>query len=157
MVKKSEIVGANDAFTLDHNEYSKVSRMAQLREIKLIASTYLVRPEAFAVDQDIENMRNSFTGKCSDFLFDEADGLVWGRFQWIAEIKSRRKSCLKLTCEYLVLYSEVFECDAQHVETYFRKVGRFATYPYFRATFSHSVGETGIFLPPLPTLAERVD
>ena len=81
MAKKSEIVGAKDAFTLDPDEYSKVSRMARLREIKLIASTYLVRPEAFAAEQNIENMKNNFTGKCSDFLYDEEEGFVWGRFQ----------------------------------------------------------------------------
>lgn len=157
MAKKTEVVKEEKAVAFNHDEYSKVSRAARLREIKLIASTYTVRPEAFEVAQDFENLKNNFSGSCIDFICDAQEGLAWGRFQWVAEIKSGRKVCLKLVSEYLVMYSEVHDCDEDHVETYFRKVGRFATYPYFRATFSHNIGETGILLPPLPTLTERVD
>jgi hypothetical protein len=145
------------AFELNHDEYKKVSISARLREIRLIASNYLVRPEAFQVAQDVDTMKNGFHGKCTDFIFDNDEGLAWGRFQWSVEIKSGRKSCLKLMAEYLVLYSDIFDCDGEHVEIYFRKVGRFATYPYFRAHFNHHIGETGIMLPPLPALNERVD
>lgn len=157
MAKKNEVIKEESAFPLDHDEYSKVSCAARLREIKLIASSYMVRPEAFEAAQDPNELKNSFSGKCIDFIFDANDGLAWGRFQWVAEIKAGRKACLKLSSEYLVLYSDIFECDELHVEAYFRKIGRFATYPYFRATFSHNIGETGILLPPLPTLSERVD
>lgn len=157
MAKSKEVSLAENTFSLNHDEYNKVSRTAELREIKLIASTYMVRPEAFEVAQDLGNLKNSFSGVCTDFICDADEGLAWGRFQWVAEIKSGRKACLKLSSEYLVLYSDVRDCDEQHVEAYFRKVGRFATYPYFRATFSHNIGETGILLPPLPTLSERVD
>lgn len=157
MAKKNAVVQEEKTFSFDNEEYNKVSRAAQLREIKLIASTYMVRPEAFEVAQDLENLRNNFSGVCTDFICDAEEGLAWGRFQWVAEIKSGRRACLKLSSEYLVLYSNIHQCDEPHVEAYFRKVGRFATYPYFRATFSHNIGETGILLPPLPTLSERVD
>lgn len=157
MGKKNQLVAEEKEFSFSHDEYNKVSRSAQLREIKLIASNYMVRPEAFAAAQELESLKNSFSGVCTDFICDADEGLAWGRFQWVAEIKSGRRACLKLSSEYLVLYSDVHDCDGQHVEAYFRKVGRFATYPYFRATFSHNIGETGILLPPLPTLTERVD
>lgn len=157
MNKKNEVIEGKKSFSLDHKEYNEISCAARLREIKLIASAYMVRPEAFQVAQDLNSLKNSFSGKCTDFIYDAEDGLAWGRFQWVAEIKSGRKACLKLSSEYLVLYSDIYERDKQHVEAYFLKIGRFATYPYFRATFSHNVGETGILLPPLPTLTERVD
>ncbi len=157
MNKKNEVDKEKKTLSLDHSQYNKVSCSARLREIKLIASSYMVRPEAFEVAQDLNNLKNSFSGKCTDFIYDAEDGLAWGRFQWVAEIKSGRKACLKLSSEYLVLYSDIYDCDEPHVEAYFRKIGRFATYPYFRASFSHNIGETGILLPPLPTLSERVD
>lgn len=56
-----------------------------------------------------------------------------------------------------MLYSDIYDCDEPHIEAYFQKIGRFATYPYFRPTFSHNIGETGILLTPLPTLSERID
>ena len=154
---KTDIQEEKRAFSLNNDAYTKVSCSAQLREIKLIASTYTVRPEAFDLVQDMSGFKNNFSGKCIDYLLSEDDGLAWGRLQWIAEIKSGRRTCLKLSAEYLVLYSDIHDCDEGHVEFYFRKVSRFATYPYFRALFSHHVGETGLVLPPLPTLMERVD
>lgn len=141
----------------NHEQYAKVSCAARLKEIKLINSAYMVRPEAFGAFDDPESYKHSYSGKCADFFFNEDDGLAMGRFQWQAEIKSGRKTCLKLGAEYLVLYSGIFDCDAAHVEAYFTKVGRFATYPYFRALFSHHIGESGLPFPPLPTLRERVD
>ena len=157
MAKKNQIVKQPQDFVLDHDEYSKVSCAARLQEIKLIASSYYVLPDAFELSSRIDSMKNKFSGNCTDFIYDKDEGMAWGRFQWAAEIKSGRRVCLRLVSEYLVLYSDMFECDADHVEAYFLKVGRFATYPYFRSTFSHNVGETGLALPPLPSLRERGD
>lgn len=81
MTKKNEVVKEEKTFSLDHTEYNKVSCSARLREIKLIASSYMVRPEAFEVSQNIDNLKNSFSGKCTDFIYDAEEGLAWGRFQ----------------------------------------------------------------------------
>ena len=81
MAKKNEVMVDAKAFSLDHEKYNKVSCSAQLREIKLIASSYAVRPEAFELSQDLGNMKNSFSGKCTDFIYAADDGLAWGRFQ----------------------------------------------------------------------------
>lgn len=144
-------------FELDQEAYSKVSLSARLQEVKLIGSNYLVRPEVFGIVADIENMDLRFSGECDNYSFESDDGVCFGHFIWTAEIKSGRKSCFKLKSQYLLLYSNLEGCDAGHVNFFFKKMGRFATYPYFRSHFSHHTSETGIIMPPLPTLRERVD
>jgi hypothetical protein len=146
-----------DVFEFEQKAYSKVSLSARLQDIKLIGSSYFVRPEIFVVSTDLEKMDLRFSGECEHYSFDEDEGICFGHFLWTALIKSGRKSCLKLKAEYLLLYSNLEGCDANHVNFFFKKVGRFATYPYFRSHFSHHTSETGIAMPPLPVLQERVD
>lgn len=158
---ENRIIVSSDAqrepFEFDQEAYSKVSLSARLQEVKLIGSSYLVRPEVFGIVADIENMDLRFSGECEQYSFDGEEGICFGHFMWTAEIKSGRKSCLKLKSQYLLLYSNLEGCDSGHVNFFFKKVGRFATYPYFRSHFSHHTSETGIIMPPLPTLRERVD
>ena len=91
------------------------------------------------------------------FSVNVEDDFVAGKFQWHAEVKIKRRSCLRIKSEYLLVYSGLKGKDYMHVEYFFRKVGRFATYPYFRSHFSHHTSESGLVIPPLPTLSERVD
>jgi hypothetical protein len=144
-------------FEFDQTAYSKVSLSARLQDVKLIGSNYSVRPDVFDIVNDLKNMDMKFSGDCDIYSFDPIDGVCVGQFSWIAEIKSGRKTCLKLKAQYFLLYSNLMECDEKHVRFFFRKVGRFATYPYFRSHFSHHTSETGVIMPPLPILQERVD
>lgn len=142
---------------LDADLYLKVSQAAKLQEVKLIASEYQVKPEAFRAAQDLDNLDLRYSGHCGSLSYDAEDGVCVAHFNWEAQIKLGRKACLKLKSEYLLIYSIMADCDERHVAFFINKVGRFATYPYFRSHFSHHTSETGIFLPPLPTLRERVD
>lgn len=143
-------------FSLNHEVYAAVSNSANLQDIKLIGSEYVVRPEVFHVVEE-DKMVHGFTGECTDFHFSADTGYALGQYRWTAEIKAGRKKALKLVANYLIAYGDLVGADPEHVEFFFNKVGRFATYPYFRAFFSHHVSETGIVLPPLPSLNERVD
>jgi hypothetical protein len=149
--------GEVPGFCLDYDVYAKVSTAAQLRDIKLLESAYSIKPEVFEVTEDLENMNHGFSGECTQLFFDEEAGLALGHYRWSAEVKSGRKKVLKLQADYLVAYTGLTDCDEGHVRFFFEKVGRFATYPYFRALFSHQSSESGLMLPPLPTLNERVD
>lgn len=148
---------AVEDFCLDHEVYAEVSSAAQLRDIKLLGSEYSIKPEIFEVLKDLENMNHGFSGECTHLLLDDEAGLALGHYRWSAEVKSGRKKVLKLQADYLVAYTGLSGCDEGHVRFFFEKVGRFATYPYFRALFSHQSSESGLMLPPLPTLNERVD
>lgn len=144
-------------FELDHDEYTKVSRCANLREIRLLNSNYSIKPEVTAALVDIDNVDLRFSGGFSVMDFDEPQGIAVGKFEWTAEVREGRKKCLKIKSTYLLVYSGLAGCKSDHVEYFFAKVGRFATYPYFRSHFNHHVVESGLMMPPLPTLRERVD
>ncbi len=147
----------SESFVFDLAKYEQVSKAARLREVKLVSSSYHVKPQAFAVSEDDDKVKKKFMGKVVQFHLDADAGIAWGRLEWLAEVKISRQTVIKLVAEYLLVYSEVDGCDPEHTSYYFKKVGRFATYPYFRALFSHHIGETGIAMAPLPTLSERVD
>lgn len=158
LAPEGEVTATETApFKLDYGKYAEVSSAAELHDIKLIKSEYSVKPEIFRVVEDMENMVHGFQGECLSFDFLDEPGIAVGRYKWSAEIKAGRKKALKLTAEYLVAYAELSGQDKGHVEFFFNKVGRFATYPYFRALFSHHTAETGLVFPPLPSLNERVD
>lgn len=143
--------------TFDYDAYARVSRAAQLLEIKLIDSQYSIKPEVFAAIEDLDSMNHGFVGESGPLNFDPEEGIAMGNYRWTAEIKHGRKKVLKLVVNYLIVYSDLYDFDEAHVRFYFNKVGRFASYPYFRAIFSHHTSESGILLPPLPTLSERVN
>ena len=145
------------SFRLDNDKYLVVSNAAHLRDIKLLESTYSIKPEVFEVMEGLEKMKHGFSGECAQLYFKEALGLAVGHYRWMAEVKVGRKKVLKLQANYLVSYTDLAGCDEGHVKFFFEKVGRFATYPYFRALFSYQSAESGLMLPPLPTLSERVD
>lgn len=146
---------ANDADEFDHETYRDVTIAARLRDIRLISCDYSIKPEVFEALEDLEKM--GFFGGPSGFHFDGETGVMIGHYQWTAEIKLGRKKVLKLASEYLIAYTGLSGFEEDYVRFYFEKVGRFATYPYFRSNFSHHSSASGIMLPPLPSLNERVD
>jgi hypothetical protein len=149
------ISAADDAAEFDHNAYKELTIAAQLRDIRLTNCEYAIKPEVFEALEDLENM--VFFGEPSGFHFDGETGLMVGNYRWTAEVKLGRKKVLKLVSEYLIAYTGLSGFDEDYVRFYFEKVGRFATYPYFRSNFSYHSSASGIMLPPLPSLNERVD
>lgn len=158
MVEQSEkkiLDPATDAAEFDHEIYSQITVAARLRDIKLIKCEYSIKPEVFEALDDLENM--GFFGEPSGFHLSSEEGLLLGNYQWTCEVKLGRKKVLKFSSEYLIAYSGLNGFEEEYARFFFEKVGRFATYPYFRSDFSHHASSSGIFLPPLPSLNERVN
>lgn len=147
----------DEKFVLDQDLYAEVSCAANLREIRLTESRYSAKLEFFEKPETVAGMSHKYSGKCEELFIDKESGNAGGKFSWVAEIKSGRKNCLKLSAKYWLLYSDLGGHDEDHVCMFVTKIGRFATYPYFRALFANQVSESGLILPPLPTLNERVD
>ncbi len=142
----------------EHEIYSNVALKARLLDIRLVKSTYDVRIELFdAADDSFSHFRNEFTSDCSDIVIEQGSGRVGGLYTWTAEIKSGRTKALKLFGRYFTIYGNLDGCNEEYMGLYFRKIARFATYPYFRALFSMQTGNSGLLLPPLPSLTERLD
>lgn len=139
----------------NNDVYASVTVSAILRDIKLVNCEYFIKPEVFDAIEDLENM--GFSGDAAGFSHNPDSGDMLGTYRWVAEIKLGRKKVLKLVSEYLIVYTGLEGFDEFHVKCFFEKVGRFASYPYFRADFSHHTASSGIMLPPLPSLNERVN
>jgi hypothetical protein len=139
----------------DNGVYKDLTIAASLRDIRLISCDYSIKPEVFEALEDLENM--GFFGAPSGFHFDGDTGILVGHYRWTAEVKLGRKKVLKLVSEYLIAYTGLSGFNERYARFYFEKVGRFATYPYFRSDFSYHSSSSGLMLPPLPSLNERVD
>ena len=59
---------------------------------------------------------------------------------------------LDITCSYFVVYSIDADLNEHAVHDFVKRVGQFATFPYFRAMVAHYNWEAGAELPTLPVL-----
>lgn len=142
----------------DSDLYANVARRARLRELNLVSSHYEIKLECFLQAENSDGeLKYGFSGRLGNLSFDSEDGVIIGSYLWQVEVKHKRKKALKLNAEYLLLYTELEGCDEKYVSTYFDKIARFTTYPYFRALFSLNTSTSGVSLNPLPSLIDRVD
>lgn len=162
-VKSSDSKTAAVALTFtspsyDEDIYGEVSRRAKLVDLRTLSSNFSVKAECIRdLEEGVEKLQHGFKGSASTFNFSPENGVVIGTVNWVAEIKSGRKKALKLDAEFLVVYTELEDLAEEYVKLYFKKIARFATYPYFRALFSGQTASAGIMLAPLPALTDRVD
>lgn len=155
MADKKAQKTASKAVKFDNGIYTELTFAARLQDIRLVSSEYAIKPDVFEALKDTDSL--GYFGKPSEFHFDVTTGMMIGHYRWTAEIKSGRTKVLKLVSEYLIVYTGLSGFEEDYVRFFFNKVGRFATYPYFRTNFSHHSCASGIMLPPLPSLNERVN
>ncbi|MCV2875660.1 hypothetical protein OE810_05250 [Rhodobacteraceae bacterium XHP0102] len=149
------IEGPLSASNIDSGEWQKLTESARLRSLRMIKSAFSVKPEVYKEEENLDKM--TFQGNPVGFEFHESSNSMIGFYRWSAEIKMGKKKVLKFEADYILQYSGVQDFEEAYVEFYFRKVGRFTSYPYFRSDFSHNCCSAGLFLPPLPSLNERVN
>lgn len=144
--------------SFDPEEYAKTTRMARLEAIQLIESRYSAIPEEMLGSNGSDRkLTQGFGGEPRGHHFDQENGVVIGGYRWTAEVKDKRKKVLSIRTEYMIAYSGLTEAKPEYIELYFNKVARFATYPFFRAHVAMHTASSGLVLPPLPSLFERVD
>ncbi|MEH6787852.1 MAG: hypothetical protein V7673_11070 [Paracoccus sp. (in: a-proteobacteria)] len=142
----------------DADKYQAVASSARLREVVLARSKYdaKVFELRFALSND-EAVTPSFSGSSQASDFDATEGLVFGSYCWTARIKLKRRTLISAKAEFVLVYDNLEGADEKYVELYFEKLARFTTYPYFRSFFSLSTSNSGVALPPLPSLTDRMD
>lgn len=142
----------------DVARYNEIAQRARLAEITLSASEFHAKIDAALTLSDPEAaIKLNYKDELTDVTFDGASGILAGTFNWKAEIKSGRSSLVRLRAGYSIFYDNLVDADESYAVAYLGKVGRFATYPYFRALFSLQSGAASLTIPPLPSLRERVD
>jgi hypothetical protein len=155
-VQKKRLTFASKEF--DHQLYVEVARKARLREMGLVESSFKLRPDCFPdLVSRPDELSHGFGGDAEQLTFDPDDGILFGVYSWNAEIKKGNKKALRLACKYVIIYNNLVDQPEEYARLYLEKVGKFASYPYFRSLFAIHTSAAGLALPPLPALAERMD
>lgn len=143
----------------DEQAYAHVARVARLQQVHLISCEYEAKVPEILVKQssEDEDLSPSYEGQPESFNLYREHGFSVGEYTWRADVKLGRRKLLKLKCTYVLVYDFLEECDELYTHLYFKKIGRFTSYPYFRTQFSVQVGASGLTFPPLPSLVDRVD
>ena len=140
-------------------KYDAVVSNAELGDLFLQSSEFEMRPDYYSA----RNLTDSKEGhainlsvefSADDIFFDSEDGVVGGNFIWILRAKVGRKQLLKLKCVYVCFYTGLEGKNEGAAIAFLKRVGRFATYPYFRTFTSQISWCSGADLPILPLMKE---
>lgn len=140
----------------DVAEYNGLVRDAELADIRLVDLKFNVKPEYFAGLRDEAEgkkaLTRAFDSTISDLFHEEEARTIGGQFDWVTEVRSGKKKLLRIEARFLVVYGNVPEVSHEAKERYIQRVGRFATYPYFRSLVSQLAWESKAELPIMPVL-----
>ena len=151
LVPDEDRSGPKPAF--DPEAYNVVARAAKLRHIALFQSHFTVESGYFSARRSENPPRPRYAGEFGTHHFDASDGQAGCEWKWAITLTHERKKLLSIEVVYLIAYDGLKDCDEQQVVRFLRRVGRFATYPYFRAHVSQLNWEARLDLPILPTIA----
>jgi hypothetical protein len=151
LVPDEDRSGPKPAF--DPEAYNIVARAAKLRRIALIRSNFAVLPEYFISLNTKDAPKPRYAGEFGDYHFNAEKGQALCEWKWEISITKKRKKTLYIYVSYHLLYGGLENCDQDQVIRYMKRVGRFASYPYFRAHVSQLNWAAGVDLPPLPTIS----
>lgn len=152
-----EVPNASDVKeTSDVEIYNDLVAKAEIGDIRLVEMKYSVKPEYFGAlhreRNDELQLTRSFEGVLTDVRYDENTKTLGGQFDWTTKVISGRKKLLQCEAKYFVIYERVPPTDIVVAEKYLLRVGRFATYPYFRSLVSQLSWESQADLPIMPVL-----
>lgn len=142
----------------DIEKYNAVVDAAELADVSLISCDFHIQPEYFeqkALQKDgAGKLKYSFGGTLGGFQFHSEEGLVGGEYAWNLTARAGRKHLAKLRCVYICYYTGLEGHDEAAAIAFLKRVGRFATFPYFRAFTSQISWNSGADLPILPVVRE---
>ncbi len=137
--------------------YNKVVAGCELVTINLVDARFKVDPGFYDIRAREKTEAKSLTRREFDCdvstpVFKKDSGLLAGRFLWKVEVLKGKKKLVTLQATYVVLYKNVPDVGEEHISAFLQRVGRFASYPYFRGLFSRLAAEAQLDLPVLPVL-----
>ncbi|GES45815.1 hypothetical protein RsS62_50670 [Rhizobium dioscoreae] len=136
--------------------YNLIVEHADLLDIRLMDLKFSVKPEYFAALREDEEggrpLSRSFDGELTAINYDSESKTLGGHFTWLTTVTISKKKLLKVEAQYFVVYSGVPEVAKAHLEAYLQRVGRFASYPYFRGLVAHLSWESNAELPVMPVI-----
>jgi len=142
----------------DPNKYAAVAMSARLASLQLTNQQYSVKPEALELSRlTMEEYKFSYSGGVEFVHLDAESGSIFGSYKWSVNITLHRKKVVNQKASFILVYEDLLGNDESYCNLYFVKLSRFTTYPYFRSIFSANAANSGLMLPPLPSLRDRMD
>ena len=135
-------------------DYNAVTQSARLATISLLDCKFVVKP-GFFKDREEGEPRHKFVygHELEEPRYVPKRGLATGQFTWKVEVRVSRKKVLNLVATYLIVYENLEDMNAGAVSAFVERVGRYATYPYFRSLASQLSWESGAQLPVMPVIS----
>lgn len=143
-----------DAAPFKPEDYAAVTRAAELVLIELTSCNFSVAPEFFReLAQDNPRHKYSYGEEFENPVYDSESGIAGGEFVWTLGVKVGRKKVVRVSATYRIIYTNLSEMNGGAITAFVKRVGRFATYPYFRGLVSHLSWESNAELPIMPVIS----
>lgn len=136
---------------MDPKVYNSLVSRARLRSIRLTGSRFELKPEG--LDLDPEAWRNNVKAEAVETFLEPESGSLYGILGFEAVCRQARKRVLTVGGTYLVSYKIEGECAAPACELFVERVGKVATYPYFRSLVATLTSQAGLMMQPLPVMS----
>ena len=139
-------------------EYNRVVKSVSLHDIRLLSSSFDLEAAYFEILESAktndESLELIFASELSLVSYEEDSRVLIGQFDWNAKAEKEENQILNIRATYLIIYDSEEELDEEAARRFVARVGRFATFPYFRTLvgFYSTASSTG--LPILPVLKE---
>jgi len=131
-------------------EYNAVAMSARLEGINLLSNSFIVDPDCLTSQL---KWKLSYGRKVLMCHFSREEQTVTAILRYHVTAKHGRKKALNCVADYGIFYHTPDNATQEAAIGFCHNVGTFAAYPYFRALFAQLVGEAGINMPPLPSIA----
>ncbi|WP_366655616.1 hypothetical protein [Fodinicurvata sp. EGI_FJ10296] len=145
-------------------DYNRVVKSARLARIFMTGSEFKSEP-AYFNHGDSGSFDHNLDHELTVIDNDTDAGRIAAILQWKVFVteratkgseKSKSESdaspVLSIEARYLIAYDQIEDGSEDAMKHFMEKVGKMATYPYFRAHVSHINGEAEASLPLLPIL-----
>lgn len=151
-------VNDGDKNVFDPKAYNAVVKVAELGQIVLTECKFNITADYFKHRKlgksDRKGLKYSYGCNVNGLDFSPEQDAVGANFDWTLLAKSGRINVLKLYCSYVCFYSGVKDANEAAAKAFAERVGKFATYPYFRAFASQISWASDADLPILSVLRE---
>ena len=138
--------------------YANVVKSAELRDIKLLASSFVVETALFEYEEgeavSDESLALTYGCEPPNVSYEPTDGGLLGQFEWRANAIRDGTEVLTISGTYVIAYRCGQGLDEKATARFVERVGRFATFPYFRALVGYYSTASSIEIPILPVLKE---
>jgi hypothetical protein len=136
---------------MDPQTYNNLVARAHLRSIRMTTSKFDMKPEALELDPDA--WQNNVSAGLIESFLEQESGSLYGVFGFEVVCRQARKKVLSINATYLISYTILGECEEGACELFIERVGKIATYPYFRSLVASLTSQAGLVMRPLPVLS----